>query len=174
MRKLILGLSSLLTALFFLTATANSGVCPGTPNSTGMVANLEQDGNVLVITNAPANVFGVVIYGAVSADPPIPFGQGNLCIWPFHPSNGRLQVINTSAAGSFVYQGTNIPEDYYAQFWFRDYADGGSFTREVVEDVPPPQKFHFSWFTIVWALTTGRNLHESWDFSNSIQIAPLP
>ncbi|MCB9916220.1 MAG: hypothetical protein H6828_13915 [Planctomycetes bacterium] len=111
-------------------------LCSTTTNSVGPGVVLGLDGAVgvnperAVVTGGPSGKFGALIYGKVCAQPAIPWGNGSLCITPFHPSTGRYTVSNFSNGGtaevflnSAIYPQTFpfLPgETGYVQYLYRD------------------------------------------------------
>ena len=91
--------------------------CGTTSNTAGPGAILALEGATSYyperarVVGGPANKFGALIYGSAAASPPMPWGNGNLCILPFHPSSGRYQVTSFSSAGELeiVFDGNNTP-----------------------------------------------------------------
>lgn len=113
-------------------------VCISAPNSAGPGASLRSIGNPELAPNnfgfslsgAPAQQFGLVYFGSVSAQ--LPFGDGWLCISPFEGGLTRLppvfQTDNSGAAQVMLDFQTppllNGPissfSTWYFQAWYRD------------------------------------------------------
>jgi hypothetical protein len=91
--------------------------CGTTTNTAGPGAVLILEGAISFhperarVVGGPANKFGALIYGSAAASPPLPWGNGNLCILPFHPSSGRFQVTPFSSAGELEipFDGNSTP-----------------------------------------------------------------
>jgi hypothetical protein len=117
--------------------------CHSKPNSTGMVADLEMTGSMSITRNdvelysgqCPAGVWGQFFFGPHPAS--IPFGDGILCVSPFHPgllrlpsvvqvdnSGGAEHELDLSAMASRTEFGAG--QKWYFQFWYRDAKLGGA------------------------------------------------
>lgn len=94
--------------------------CGTTSNTAGPGAVLTLEGassyhpELARVIGGPANKFGALIFGSVAASPPLPWGNGNLCILPFHPSAGRYQVSAFSSAGELevAFNGGGAPSAF--------------------------------------------------------------
>jgi hypothetical protein len=81
-------------------------LCSTSVNSVGAGVSLALEGvqdlhpDRALLTGGPSGKFGALIYGSVATSEPIPWGNGSLCISPFHPSNGRYTVGAFSAGGA--------------------------------------------------------------------------
>jgi hypothetical protein len=117
--------------------------CPGHANTTGSPAtigvwgslDIQDDDTHLWTAACPPGRLGLFIYGADSAH--LPFGDGILCISPFHPGLLRLgSVVTIDAGGHADHQVdfASLPPAgqiaagslWYFQLWYRDYTVGGS------------------------------------------------
>lgn len=117
---------STLLALVALSLPAAAQTCGTTPNSVGAGAVLKYDGHadtglaVLHAAGVPAGHFGVMIHSPIST-PPLPWGEGTLCVQPFVSGAGMLPVIQADADGVCIMLG--VPETLPGQFvqlWYRD------------------------------------------------------
>lgn len=114
-------------------------LCPTSVNSVGKGAVLSFVGAarahpaVAIVSGGPSGLCGSLLYGPVVAEPPVPWGDGRLCIAPFHPNNGRFRVCGLSPDGNVripleeIYSGQVYPFEFgetgYFQFVYRDKQD---------------------------------------------------
>jgi hypothetical protein len=112
-------------------------LCPPMPNSSGHAATLTASGSCSVAANdlvlrafvSPRETPGLLIYGSNTVQ--LPFGDGYLCVSPFHPGIIRLNpLVQADQAGvlSRAIDFTGLPaagaiepgSTWNFQFWFRD------------------------------------------------------
>ncbi len=111
-------------------------MCSTTSNTVGNGVVLTLEGQVAQhperaqASGGPPGLFGALIYGPIAANPPLPWGNGSLCISPFHPGNGRYRVSLFSSSGmaQVMMDGSSAPavfpyapgETGYFQYLYRD------------------------------------------------------
>lgn len=115
-------------------------LCATSPNSVGKGVVLTMEGGArqcpeyAILTGGPADLCGALVYGPIAANPPLPWGEGRLCIAPFHPCNGRYNVCAFTSGGEVRIE---LNGGYaYPQYPFRPgemghfqflYRDGGTW-----------------------------------------------
>jgi hypothetical protein len=121
-----------------------SNYCVATPNSTGQAAHLRATGSTsvglndawLICENVPANLAGIIFYGAGQTQTPL--GNGTLCVAPggvglfrlpvaFSDANQRLLADLDITVPPLLAGQITAGSTWHFQCWFRDPAAGGSF-----------------------------------------------
>lgn len=124
---------SLICAMVALGSVASAQTCPTTPNSVGPGALLTYASSPDPLlasfsgTGAPPGKFSTIIYSPLTT-PPLPWGGGTLCVQPFVPGSGRMQVVQISLTGTVSIVG--VPAELpggFAQLWYRDPTTPGLF-----------------------------------------------